>query len=265
MRMTDRIIIALVGLILLNACSSQQHNAGRETTDNLATDAVQSANLSQGTPAIPLPPLPNYNSKDGNTYMYVSAVSHEDQEKGRATGDVVMFRYLGQSDGLYRLAILDDSERQIAVAECQNPCAVITERFSSGRVSRVGFSQESIIGSAFADAFNGFLETASGSESSTTQGPGRIPPQFVGEWNVELADCGTDNNDSRLVIEPRSLRFYESVGEIQSLSQQDSRTLVIRLRLSGEGQTWNDTMRLILSPSGQDLRIGDLTRHHCHR
>ena len=40
-------------------------------------------------------------------YMYVSAVSEEDQKRGMKTGDVVMFRYLGKEGGIYRLELID--------------------------------------------------------------------------------------------------------------------------------------------------------------
>ncbi len=39
-----------------------------------------------------------------------------------------------------------------------------------------------------------------------------VPGPFWGEWNSKLADCGTDLNDSRLIIAGRKPTFYESSG-----------------------------------------------------
>jgi hypothetical protein len=98
-------------------------------------------------------PVPQYADRDGDAYLYVAAVSEEQQKRGQASGDVVMFKYLGRSGGLFRL-----EDASGAVSECSNPCRVIKTVHPGGYVSRTGFSPSSIFGSAFSDAFNGFLE-----------------------------------------------------------------------------------------------------------
>ena len=103
-------------------------------------------------------PEPRYAEREGDTYMYVSAVSEEDQKRGMKTGDVVMFRYLGEEGGVFRLELIDDSGRRIDVSECSRPCKVVKSIAFDGSVSRIGFNEGSIIGSAFTDAFNGLLE-----------------------------------------------------------------------------------------------------------
>lgn len=70
-----------------------------------------------------------------------------------------------------------------------------------------------------------------------------IPAAFFGEWNMEPAACGTGLNDSRLVIEPARIRFYESVGEIERVAADGADRIAITARMSGEGETWRDSYR----------------------
>jgi hypothetical protein len=90
-----------------------------------------------------------------------------------------------------------------------------------------------------------------------------IPAPFLGEWNEVPGDCGTAMNDSRLRVEPRRVRFYESDGEVQSVTRHNARAITVSLSLSGEGETWTDSHRLVLSRSGEQLTSGGLTRQRC--
>lgn len=90
-----------------------------------------------------------------------------------------------------------------------------------------------------------------------------IPAAFLGEWNERLADCGTGNNDTRLRIEPKRIRYYESDAEVRRVVIHNSRAVTVEASFAGEGETWNDTVQMVLSRSGADLTTGDLTRHRC--
>ena len=65
-----------------------------------------------------------------------------------------------------------------------------------------------------------------------------VPIRFVGEWNTNLQECGTDLNDSRLRISSNKIRFHESGGPIRAIVTQGDFELVLITELSGEGETW---------------------------
>jgi len=94
-----------------------------------------------------------------------------------------------------------------------------------------------------------------------------IPATFHGEWNASVPDCGTGGSDSRLRIAGDRVRFHESAGEVVSVTVHSDREITVVSRLSGEGQSWNDTRRWRLSPDGgtlQDItRAAGLVRHRC--
>lgn len=89
-----------------------------------------------------------------------------------------------------------------------------------------------------------------------------IPAVFHGEWNRLVADCGTGRNDSQLRIEARQLRFYESSGAVLSV-REEGRTIVVRARYAGEGQTWEAERRFTLSADGETLSADGLKRLRC--
>lgn len=89
-----------------------------------------------------------------------------------------------------------------------------------------------------------------------------IPARFRGEWNRVAADCGTGRNDSRLRIEPERLRFYESSGEVVSV-REDGRTVTVRARFTGEGETWEADRSFTLSADGDTLISDGTKRTRC--
>jgi len=101
-------------------------------------------------------------------------------------------------------------------------------------------------------------ELRAAQKTSTT-----IPVQFQGEWNDKPAACGTDLSDSRLRIYSDRLQFYESSAYVKSLEIINPQTIKLKLSFTGEGSNWNDSRTLILSGSGQDLKVGDFWRIKC--
>lgn len=91
----------------------------------------------------------------------------------------------------------------------------------------------------------------------------QIPVNFRGEWNTALRDCGTGRNDSRLIVEPRAVRFYESRGEVTAVRREGPRAITVEARYRGEGETWNRATRMSLSRDGEALTIDGLTRQRC--
>jgi hypothetical protein len=161
--MISRIAIVMT-LATLSACSDEQEVT---ITPTSPTGTLQPV----APPPPPALPPANFSEKDGDVYLYTTAVSEEDQKKGRATGDVVGFKFKGDADGVYRLAVLNDADREIGSAECRRPCSVITYRYNDGSKDRVAFSDNSVIGSAFLDAFNGHLKQAKAKQNIAKRMP----------------------------------------------------------------------------------------------
>lgn len=89
-----------------------------------------------------------------------------------------------------------------------------------------------------------------------------IPARFRGEWNRVPADCGTGNNDSRLRIEAKRLRFHESSGDVLAV-HGEGRTITVRARYTGEGETWEDARSFTLSEDGRTLSADGIERTRC--
>lgn len=90
-----------------------------------------------------------------------------------------------------------------------------------------------------------------------------LPDGFRGEWNANRAQCGSGRGETRLVIGPDWVRFHESDGTVTAVRKQNDRIVTIAAAFTGEGQQFARTIRMELSPSGQDLTIEGLVRHRC--
>jgi hypothetical protein len=92
-----------------------------------------------------------------------------------------------------------------------------------------------------------------------------IPARFRGEWNADLTACGTGRNETRLRMEERSVRFYESSGTVKAVAQPAADRLQVTLALSGEGEIWEATHEFRLSADGATLTdvAGGLVRRRC--
>jgi hypothetical protein len=104
------------------------------------------------------------------------------------------------------------------------------------------------------------LSTPAASQSPSPAG--MMPEVFRGEWNRVTADCGTARNDSRLRIEAKQVRFHESSGEVLRV-REDGRTIAVRARYTGEGETWEDERRFTLSADGKTLSADGIDRVRC--
>lgn len=80
-----------------------------------------------------------------------------------------------------------------------------------------------------------------------------MPDRFVGEWNASLSDCGTANNDSRLLIRKDHITFWESDGPVKAVVSEGRYEIALILHLSGEGETWIATEHFKLSQDGEEL------------
>lgn len=87
------------------------------------------------------------------------------------------------------------------------------------------------------------------------QGDAAIPSAIQGRWALKAADCaakrGTDL--TALVIDAKSLSFFESHGELAHIRERAAERLVADYKFSGEGQDWDRLMQLTVVEGGKTL------------
>lgn len=255
--------IALLVALPLGACGSPEPQ--RDQAPVPIVMPTQSAAIGPTATPTTTSYKPRFEDREGDTYFYATAPTQEDENKGTVVGSVVGFRYLGARDGKHTIISVDNNGHTVLRYECSEPCKIIKRTFR-GETDRIPYDTRSVLGAAFEDALNGSLHVASKSTPSAEQQPATsvtIPLAFVGEWNDDLNACGTDNDDSRLRIEPKRVRFYESDGDVRVVEVINSRAIKVTASFAGEGQTWADSTDFVLSRSGEDLTSGGFTRHRC--
>ncbi len=256
-------------MLILASCGSQEQANQSETLSVIVPS-------SGGRPAVAVTPRirssrapANYVETDGDRYLYVTAVSDEDRLKGTAAGRVVMYQYLGVKDGKHRLRSVTENGQALTTWECADPCRIITS--VDLPIERIPFEPGSVVGGAFEDALAGRLKPVIGAKSGREIMPAAVtkpavqtvPVQFRGEWNERPEHCGTALNETRLRITASKIAFYESDAQVRHVVVKSTRAIQVTATLTGEGQVWDDRFEFVLSRSGDDLSMGDLTRHRC--
>ena len=102
-------------------------------------------------------PKHNYDEVEGDKYFYMSALSDDDEKAGKKAKSVSIFRFTGEKAGVYTLQLLDGDGTVDGTVSCKNSCKIVTTKIGS-TVDKVGYSEESVMGAALQDAFNGFLK-----------------------------------------------------------------------------------------------------------
>lgn len=96
---------------------------------------------------------------------------------------------------------------------------------------------------------------------------GTIPARFRGEWNAERSACGTGRSETRLRISADRLQFYESAGVVDEVDVESDRVITVAATYQGEGDTWQEERRLVLSEDGSSLTVSSqgaaLVRYRC--
>ncbi|MCL9998577.1 MAG: hypothetical protein NBV68_04290 [Erythrobacter sp.] len=72
-----------------------------------------------------------------------------------------------------------------------------------------------------------------------------IPARFLGVWDAETGTCDPAS-DLRLDITPRAIGFYESLGTVTAMTESKDGSVVITLAMEGEGEKWDQTIKLEL-------------------
>ena len=82
-----------------------------------------------------------------------------------------------------------------------------------------------------------------------------IPAMIQGRWALKAADWqakrGTDL--TALVIDAKTLRFFESAGELARIRERSTTRIVADYKFSGEGEDWDRLMQLTVEDGGMTL------------
>ncbi len=98
-------------------------------------------------------------------------------------------------------------------------------------------------------------ETVASSEASAETAAKVLPASFVGRWGMVPNDCDPSRDDAKGLMEitPEMLRFYESRGTVRSVAIASPAKVTADVAFSGEGQTWEKAVTLILADNGGAL------------
>jgi len=82
-----------------------------------------------------------------------------------------------------------------------------------------------------------------------------IPAAIQGRWGMVAADCEPARADAKglLEIDPRRLKFYESVGTLDELEEMEPTRIRGEFSFSGEGMTWDRDVTLDVQDGGKTL------------
>lgn len=170
------VMVGCLGLPILG-CSGNANSNTMNVDENLTATAINSeTNAASATPL----KTHLYAINDGNKYGYVAAVSEDERKRGTVAGDVVLFSYRGRDGETYKIDEVSASGAVVADYECTQPCAAI-KAYTYAGVKYMGFEPTSLIGEAFTDAFNGFLNPArlpGPTRTSTATQPYLTSPTF---------------------------------------------------------------------------------------
>jgi hypothetical protein len=103
-------------------------------------------------------------------------------------------------------------------------------------------------------------------DASPATEPAAVPAAFRGTWAETVALCGNRSHTSRLEISERSLRFYESVMEVDRVEQLGPREINVIGTSTGEGTTRSSERHFSLDAAGETLTDeagGGMVRRRC--
>ncbi|MCU1526658.1 MAG: hypothetical protein JWP75_421 [Frondihabitans sp.] len=140
-------------------------------------DPPSTAGSSPASTVAPSAPAHIWQINEGREYGYPVALTEDQIRAGQGSSDVVMFRYLGNFGGVYKIARAEPNF--YVVMSCANPCKVIRQEAASAlgfEIDHMTFNPATIIGQAFTDAFNGQLEVYGTGAPQAETAPAATPP-----------------------------------------------------------------------------------------
>jgi hypothetical protein len=92
-------------------------------------------------------------------------------------------------------------------------------------------------------------------DDAGTPAPTEIPEAIRGRWGLVAADCTSTRGDAKglLEIDAGRLRFYESVGTLDTVMDAEPTRLRATFDFEGEGMTWEREMVLDVQDGGSTL------------
>lgn len=144
--------------------------------------------------------------------------------------------------------------------------AGVTATSSGPATSASSASSASSGGSSSGTSSGTSSSGSSGSPTATGGGTLRaIPAAFLGRWNTNLGDCAKPGTEGQLTIEARRVSFYESSGVVTVVTPGANNVITVEVTLTGEGETWTDTLQFQLTDGGKRLTSlsTDTVRFRC--
>ena len=80
-----------------------------------------------------------------------------------------------------------------------------------------------------------------------------IPVRYLGVWDYEGGSCAPES-DLRMAITKNEIVFYESIGTVSKVVDEGD-DAIVELAMEGEGDTWEDSLRLSLVGEGDAQRL----------
>lgn len=77
----------------------------------------------------------------------------------------------------------------------------------------------------------------------------RIPTRFQGVWDYVEGTCSPES-DLRMEVSGGEILFYESIGMVTDV-EAEGEDVVVSLAMEGEGETWEQELRLALVGTGE--------------
>jgi len=93
-----------------------------------------------------------------------------------------------------------------------------------------------------------------------------LPSPMLGTWGWEAASCARPGDDGRLTVKARSLEFYASLFELQTVAAQPDGSVLANAtyREEGEEKSSRAQLRLKLVEPGLMVQTGTLDDGHIY-
>ncbi len=87
------------------------------------------------------------------------------------------------------------------------------------------------------------------------QSQAKLPDFLTGRWSTKES-CNGAGSDLEIAVAPDKIQFYEAVGRVQSVTQEDS-NYIVTLDMEGEGQRFVSRLRIMPSADGRSIETTD--------
>lgn len=133
----------------------------------------------------------------------------------------------------------------LALAGCQKPADAPVDNAASNAGNSVGSVET--IGEPDANI--------APPANSVSPAINEIPTAFLGRWGMVPNDCDVSRSDTKglVTVTPDALKFYESMGRLESIEGVSPTEVKATFAFTGEGQSWTKTMTLALDEGGTTL------------